>query len=49
MYHNNGCHTSVDTVFDNGNDKVHHHGDNNQPIISYVGHYWMEMGKRVVS
>ena len=49
VYHNNGCHTSVDTVFDNGNDKVHHHGDNNQPIISYVGHYWMEMGKRVVS
>ena len=22
VYHNNGCHTSVDTVFDNGNDKV---------------------------
>ena len=22
VYHNSGCHTSVDTVFDNGNDKV---------------------------
>ena len=37
----NGCHTSVDSVFHHGNDKVHPNGDKNHPLISYVGHYWI--------